>query len=156
VFTRVFAEQVRKPGVNLVDLGETLREEVAKLARSVNHPQVPAVYSQILGARSVFLAGPAKEEPKPVLAPPPAAGPQADEIAWSFIEGTSDPKQLSAFLERFPRSALRLSSRDQTITLILIGTRLERAWHHALNACRSCALAGDCRRRRCLSLVHQG
>jgi uncharacterized protein len=26
VFTRVFAEQVRKPGVNLVDLGETLWE----------------------------------------------------------------------------------------------------------------------------------
>ena len=42
-----------------------------------------------------------------MLAPPPAAGPQADEIAWSLIEGTSDPKQLSAFLERFPRSALR-------------------------------------------------
>jgi hypothetical protein len=107
VFTRVFAEQVRKPGVNLVDLGETLREEVAKLARSVNHPQVPAVYNQILGARSVFLAGLGKEEAKPVVALPPPAGPQADEIAWSLIEGTSDPKQLSAFVERFPRSALR-------------------------------------------------
>jgi hypothetical protein len=103
----VFAEQVRKPGVNLVDLGETLREEVAKLARSVNHPQVPAVYNQILGARSVFLAGLGKEEAKPVVALPPPAGPQADEIAWSLIEGTSDPKQLSAFVERFPRSALR-------------------------------------------------
>ena len=70
----VFAEQVRKPGVNLVDLGETLREETAQLARSVNHPQVPAVYNQILGARSVFLAGPAKDEPKPTIAPPPPAG----------------------------------------------------------------------------------
>src|SRR5205085_8457856 len=47
VFTRVFVEQLRKPGLNIIDLGEAVRDEVAGLAKTVNHPQVPAVYNQI-------------------------------------------------------------------------------------------------------------
>jgi uncharacterized protein len=107
VFTRVFLNQLRRPGQHLLDLGENVREEVAALAARDGHVQVPAILNQIRGARSVFLAGLVKEESKPLVPLPLAAGPQADEIAWSQMEGTSDPKQLSAFLDRFPRSALR-------------------------------------------------
>ena len=102
VFTRVFLNQLKRPGQHLLDLGENVREEVAALAAREGHVQVPAILNQIRGARTVFLAGLAKEEPRPVVPLPPVAGPQADEIAWSLIKGTSDPKQLSAFVEPFP------------------------------------------------------
>jgi hypothetical protein len=55
VFTRVFVEQLKKPGTNLIDLGEAVRDEVAAIADTIAHPQVPAVYNQIRGARTVFL-----------------------------------------------------------------------------------------------------
>jgi len=105
VFTRVFVEHLRKPGTSLIDLGESVRDEVATIADTVSHPQVPAVYNQILGARRVFLAGPA---PRPI--PPPAPPPRArgeDEVAWTFLERSGSAAQLDEFLSRFPGSALR-------------------------------------------------
>jgi uncharacterized protein len=103
----VFLNQLKRPGQHLLDLGENVREEVATLAARDGHVQVPAILNQIRGARSLFLAGLVEDKPRPVAVPPPPAGRNADEMAWSLINGTSDPKQLSDFLERFPRSALR-------------------------------------------------
>src|ERR1700730_2809379 len=43
VFTRVLVEELRKPGLSLSELGETVRDEVAALTRTAQHDQVPAV-----------------------------------------------------------------------------------------------------------------
>ncbi len=100
VFTRVLVPLLTKPGLNLDDLAYEVRENVVQLASSVpgDHEQVPAAYDQIVGGR-VYLAGPPPEVPA-------GAGTGADEIAWSFIETNGGPKQVRAFMERFPQSAL--------------------------------------------------
>lgn len=95
VFTRVFVETLRKPGISISELGESVRDDVAALARSAGHDQVPAVYNDLIGARKLYLAGPPPEvraDPPvqaaaiaaPVqetarLAPPPAAEAQSAE-----------------------------------------------------------------------------
>ena len=58
VFTRVFLDELVKPGINLVDFGENVKERVAALAlKEAQHKQVPAANNNILLARQVFLAG---------------------------------------------------------------------------------------------------
>ncbi|GJD54674.1 caspase family protein [Methylobacterium dankookense] len=79
VFTRVFVAQLRRPDLNLIDLGESVRDEVAKLAETVPHRQVPAYYNEVRGARFVSLASP-DELPRPgatptAVAPVPTAPP---------------------------------------------------------------------------------
>ena len=49
LFTRVFLEEMKKPGVSVDRVLRNVREEVARLAKSVNHEQVPAIYDQALG-----------------------------------------------------------------------------------------------------------
>ncbi|GLS44911.1 caspase family protein [Methylobacterium brachythecii] len=74
VFTRIFVQQIRKPGLNLIDLGESVRDEVAKLAETVPHKQVPAYYNEVRGARFVSLASPdAAPVPTVAVSPPPHA-----------------------------------------------------------------------------------
>ncbi|MCE4226399.1 SH3 domain-containing protein [Methylobacterium sp. C25] len=87
VFTRIFVQQIRKPGLNLIDLGESVRDEVAKLAETVPHKQVPAYYNEVRGARFVSLASadaaslpaaapvtvsPPDPSPPQAILPPPA------------------------------------------------------------------------------------
>src|ERR1700722_19249329 len=75
VFTRVFLKELKTPGVNLSELGDRVRDEVAALSRSNGQDQVPAVYNDLLGSRAVFLAGPGPAAAGSV--PPPPAAPVA-------------------------------------------------------------------------------
>jgi WD40 repeat protein len=69
VFTRVFIEQLAKPGVDLGGLAIEVRERVAELALKAKndfgqpdpHEQTPAYYDQTLGGR-IYLAGLPKPE----------------------------------------------------------------------------------------------
>ncbi len=81
VFTRVFIAHLAEPGVHLGDVIEEVRDEVAKLARTVTDPetglphvQTPAYYNQTLGGK-VYLAGSAPAEALP--APDRCAGAEA-------------------------------------------------------------------------------
>lgn len=49
LFTRVFVKEMTKPDVQVRDVLYNVREEVVRLARSVNHEQVPAIYDQVVG-----------------------------------------------------------------------------------------------------------
>jgi hypothetical protein len=49
VFTRVFAQEIRKRGVTIDQVARTARTEVVRLARSIGHEQVPAIYDQLVG-----------------------------------------------------------------------------------------------------------
>ncbi len=78
VFTRVLVPALGRADAHLGDIVVDMREEVAKLASTVNHQQFPAYYDQTRGGR-VYLAprgspAPAVASPAPVVAaPPPAA-----------------------------------------------------------------------------------
>jgi hypothetical protein len=49
LFTRVFLQEMKKPGVSIDKLVRNVRTEVFRLAQSVGHPQVPAIYDQVVG-----------------------------------------------------------------------------------------------------------
>ena len=49
LFTRIFLQEARKKGQTIDLTIKNVRSEVARLARSVGHDQVPAIYDQVLG-----------------------------------------------------------------------------------------------------------
>jgi hypothetical protein len=49
VFTRTFLKEMQKPGVSIDRIVKNVRNEVAELAKTVGHEQVPAIYDQVLG-----------------------------------------------------------------------------------------------------------
>ena len=49
VFTRVFLREMLKPGISIDRIIKNVRVEVAELAQSIGHEQVPAIYDQVLG-----------------------------------------------------------------------------------------------------------
>jgi hypothetical protein len=67
LFTRVFVKELKSPGLSLSELGDRVRDEVAELAKAEGQDQVPTIFNDLVGSRSVFLAGlPAEgSTPKP-------------------------------------------------------------------------------------------
>ena len=49
LFTRVFAEQMKVAGASINNVMRNVRNEVARLAKTIGHDQVPAIYDQVLG-----------------------------------------------------------------------------------------------------------
>jgi hypothetical protein len=49
VFTRTFSRVLVSPGMTVQEMAKETQSEVRKLASTVNHPQMPAYYDQILG-----------------------------------------------------------------------------------------------------------
>jgi formylglycine-generating enzyme required for sulfatase activity len=72
VFTRVFIKEMERPGVPVDQVLKNVRIEVNRLAMSVHHEQVPALYDQVLG--SYFFYPPVASDR---VAPTPVALPQA-------------------------------------------------------------------------------
>ena len=49
VFTRVFLQEMQKPGIPVDRVLRNVRSEVVRLARSIGHEQTPALYDQAVG-----------------------------------------------------------------------------------------------------------
>jgi hypothetical protein len=49
LFTRVFVEEMQKPGISVDRVVRNVRSRVVELAKSVGHNQVPAIYDQVVG-----------------------------------------------------------------------------------------------------------
>ncbi len=49
LFTRIFVQEMQRPGVSIDRVMKNVRNQVAELAKSVGHEQVPAIYDQVLG-----------------------------------------------------------------------------------------------------------
>ena len=49
VFTRTLLKEMQKPGISIDRIVKNVRNEVAELAKTVGHEQVPAIYDQVLG-----------------------------------------------------------------------------------------------------------
>ena len=107
VFTRTLVRSLQKPGLHLGDLAFEVREEVARLARTIGHDQRPASYDETLGGR-IYLAGrPAAEPPGNV----PAGGPfvpvpdpcQTAESHWRATEASGTARAYRDHLGLFPQ-----------------------------------------------------
>ncbi len=71
VFTRVFVREMVKPGVPIDQVLRNVRVEVNRLASSVQHEQVPALYDQVLG--TFYFYPPAPNAQAQMSAPVPSA-----------------------------------------------------------------------------------
>jgi formylglycine-generating enzyme required for sulfatase activity len=87
VFTRVLVPALSRPNLDLPALAREVREEVTRLARTVNHAQRPAYYDETSGDR-IFLAAvspgtgrPGDGGPSPSLAAAPAAPATPPQVA---------------------------------------------------------------------------
>lgn len=49
LFTRILVKEMQKPNVSIDRVIKNVRSQVAELAKSVGHEQVPAIYDQVLG-----------------------------------------------------------------------------------------------------------
>ena len=112
VFTRVFVEQLARPGLHIGDLAIEVREKVAEIARTARdargepapHVQTPAYYDQTIGGK-VFLAGRAVavERSTPVVSQPVPADPDAAvRRDYEFAERAGTTAAWDAFLARHP------------------------------------------------------
>ncbi len=82
VFTRVFIKTLKEPGLNVSELGDRVRDDVATLARSAGQDQVPAVSNEVVGAREIFLAG--RPSPAPSAAPASATAGRSEQCGRLF------------------------------------------------------------------------
>ena len=111
VFTRVLVPALTRRGVDLIEMAKQVQEEVARLARTVQHDQLPAYLDRVQGRE--YLAG----RPAQVGAlnedqrPPPAvfipSAPANDERAWNLVSDSKNPDLLRRFIDQFPTSARR-------------------------------------------------
>ena len=85
LFTRVLAQEIQKPGVSVDQVLRNTRKEVVRLAATVGHNQVPALYDQVVGD---FYFVP----PRSGAAPPTQRQPVEPEMvriqAGSFVMGS--------------------------------------------------------------------
>jgi Caspase domain len=105
VFTRVFIDELTKPGIDLASLAIDTRERVAQLALQAKdglgqpapHDQTPAYYDQTVGGR-IYLAG----LPGSGSSAPQSADPAAQ--AWQATQNTTSVTILKAFIQQFGNS----------------------------------------------------
>lgn len=102
LFTRVFLREMEKPGVPVDRVLRSVRDEVVRLAKSVGHEQVPALYDQALG-EFYFRPGNASQISTTTV-PGTAIDPSANDRAlWDSVKDSRNPEELQAYLNQFPQ-----------------------------------------------------
>lgn len=101
LFTRVFLKEMAKPGIPVDRVLRNVREEVVRLAKSVGHEQVPALYDQALG-EFYFRPGHAAVVSATGSATA-AADPAMLELAlWDSVKDSRQAAELNAYLDQYP------------------------------------------------------
>lgn len=104
VFTRVFAKEIVKPGLTVDQIARNVRNEVNRLARSVNHDQVPAIYDQVVG--DFYFMPPAAGATPPMRADRAraenASSLTADLDYWNSVKDSQDARDFENYLGRYP------------------------------------------------------
>lgn len=80
LFTRILLKEMDKPGVPVDRVLRNVREEVVRLAKSVNHEQVPALYDQALGEFYFHPAAAVSPALTPAQPVPPRGGMALDDL----------------------------------------------------------------------------
>ncbi len=94
VFTRTLVPLLRQKGLSQVALAKQVQSKVDTLAATINHPQQPAYYDQIVG-ELVLNEGEATEVPER----PPAISVAAQE--WKIVENSRSRSVIAAFRDKY-------------------------------------------------------
>jgi hypothetical protein len=132
VFTRTLLRKITVEGKPITDVAREVRDEVAALAKQVNHEQRPAYYDELSGGQFYFVpprpVAPVElksvaPEPPP-LVPQPLLGPGSTGAARDAFNGLTPleafnlakaldtPAAYDAFLKQFPDGFLATLARE--------------------------------------------
>ncbi len=103
LFTRVFLQEIEKPGVPVDRVLRNVREEVVRLARSVGRDQVPALYDQTLG-EFYFKPGGAAQA---TTAAPAVDAASNERSFWDSIKASKDVNDYRAYVAQYPSGTFR-------------------------------------------------
>ena len=107
-YARALADTIRKPGLGIFDAFNQIGLQVKRATKGVQQPWVSS--SPIDGA---FYFVP----PGGAVSAPVAAGPAADEVAWSYLKSTTDVRALRQFADEFPQGAHRSEAQARIAAL---------------------------------------
>ncbi len=102
LFTRVFVEVLKTPGLDLQGVARETRRRVSQLARSAGKTQTPGYYEQIDG--EVFLAGREGGGPKPE---------ETQMAEFSAAMSAGSVAALSRYLSKYPTGPLAETARRE-------------------------------------------
>lgn len=105
VFTRSLLPLIEQPGLGLRDLAVQLRRDVAALAGTRNHRQVPAYYDEMLGEYAFVPGEAAPPAPVPAGLTPPSAAEAQLKADYSFARTLGTAQSWQVFLDRHGESA---------------------------------------------------
>jgi formylglycine-generating enzyme required for sulfatase activity len=109
VFTRVFLQEMQKPGVPVDRVLRTVRDQVVAMAKSVGHQQVPALYDQAIG--EFYFRPPIRGEQTAPVAPAAAAQPapvrlqsaaEIEQQLWDAIKDSREARDFEEYLAGYP------------------------------------------------------
>lgn len=105
VFTRALLPRLSQPGLQVHDLVRQVRQDVRKMAGSVNHNQFPAYYDQLAGAFSFNPGAAGAAVPAVVPVQPPAVvtpiNPcDAARADWQVLQTTNSTGALEQFAQQ--------------------------------------------------------
>ena len=129
LFTRILIKEIRNPGVPANQLLKNVSYQVVRLAKGVNHEQVPALYDQTIGD---YYFVPKAQVPAPTAAPAgdmihvESAG-ELEQEFWNRIKDSTDAADFSDYNKQYPQGA---HAAEAALTL----RRLRRAAQQKTNA----------------------
>jgi hypothetical protein len=89
LFTRVFIKEMTQPGVPIDQVARKVRGEVNRMAKTVNHEQVPAIYDQVIGEFYFYAQNDAGVD-------------EVEILFWQSVKDSSDAAELQAYLDKYP------------------------------------------------------
>ena len=109
VFTRVFLQEMQKPGVEVHQVLRNVRSRVVAMAKSINHDQMPALYDQVEGDFHFYRdAGDGTQIASlvPVPSQQPARLKTKDEIeqdSWDSVRDSNNIDAVNEYLKQYPK-----------------------------------------------------
>lgn len=110
VFTRVFVKAIEEEGVHVGELMERVKEEVHRLASSVQHEQLPAFYNAAVGRFYFKNTGSRRSEDSTVR-------PEEDTAAFDAAKSADVIEGYQAYLEAFPKGRFAAAARIRIASL---------------------------------------
>ena len=123
VFTRVLLREIEQGRQPIDRALKSVRAEVVRLAKSIGHDQVPALYDQSIGDFYFRRGGSA--EPAPVVggeAEPEAVAavapvPAAERSLWEAVKNANAIDDYEAYLSRHPDGSFAAEARSRIVAL---------------------------------------
>jgi len=104
LFTRVLLKEIERPGLSADRVLRNVREEVVKIARTINHEQVPALYDQVVG--EFYFRPPNANVGAGGTAPAGAArlptDAELEQALWESIRDSTVAAPVEEYLRQYP------------------------------------------------------